>query len=142
MFAQADRKASTAARDFIASTYTPVGNSAYVSPARELQPGAIGYGFTNITLPLMQGFVSESDLRIARRKRSFRLRVVAEECKRHSGCRPSSSSLADRLAASIQGSYTDAAGACGADLTWCDGTVDGAVFTDAGRRSTTRSPQC
>ena len=26
LFAQADRKASTAARDFIASTYTPVGN--------------------------------------------------------------------------------------------------------------------
>ena len=48
-FAQADRKASAAARDFIASTYTPVGNSAYAWTAPELNPGGIGFGFTNPT---------------------------------------------------------------------------------------------
>ena len=129
LFAQADQKASTAARDFIASTYTPVGNSAYVSPAPELQPGAIGYGFTNITLPLMQNFVSSQTyaLRAANARFGY---AWWQKSVNGTPAAAQFTALADRLAASIQGSDADAAGACGADHTWCDGTVDGAAFTE------------
>jgi hypothetical protein len=128
LFAQADQKASQAAREFIASTYTPVGNSAYVQTAPELNPGGIGYGFTNLTLPLMQNFVSGQTYALREANSRF---GYAWQQKQNSATGPQFTSLMDRLAASIQGSDTDPAGACSSDLSWCDGTVDGAAFTDA-----------
>src|SRR5262249_7865885 len=57
-FAQVDPRASSAARDFLAAAYTIVGNASWPQPAPELSPNGIGYGFTDISLPLMQNFVS------------------------------------------------------------------------------------
>ena len=122
LFAQADRKASAAARDFIASTYTPVGNSAYAWTAPELNAGGIGFGFTNLDLPLMQNFVSSQTYALRAANARF---GYAWWQKSGSATAAQFTSLADRLAASIQGSDTDPVGACGADLGWCDGPVDG-----------------
>jgi hypothetical protein len=128
LFAQADRKVSAAARDFIASTYTPVGNSAYAWTAPELNAGGIGFGFTNLDLPLMQNFVSSQTYALRAANARF---GYAWWQKSGSATAAQFTSLADRLAASIQGSDTDPLGACGADLGWCDGPVDGAAFTEA-----------
>jgi hypothetical protein len=127
-FAQADRKTSAAARDFIASTYTPVGSSAYAWTAPELNPGGIGFGFTNLTLPVMQNFVSSQTYALRGANDRF---GYAWWQKAGSATAAQFTSLADRLAASIQGSDADPAGACSGDLSWCDGTVDGAAFTEA-----------
>lgn len=128
LFAQADRKTSAAAGDFIASTYTPLGSAAYAWTAPESNPGGIGFGFTNLTLPLMQDFVSSQTdaLRGANDRFGY-----AWWQKAGSATTAQFTALADRLAASIQGSDADPAGACGTDLSWCDGTVDGATFTEA-----------
>jgi hypothetical protein len=135
LFVQADRKASAAARDFIAATYTPVGNSAYAWTEPELLPNGIGFGFTNLTLPLMQNFVSSQTYALREANDRF---GYAWWQKFGSATAAQFTSLADRLAASIQGSDGDASGACGSDLSWCDGSVDGACSPRRGRRSTTR----
>lgn len=128
LFAQADRKASPAARDFIESTYTPVGNAAYAWTAPELNPGGIGFGFTNLALPVMQNFVSSQTYALRSANARF---GYAWWQKSGTATAAQFSSLADRLAASIQGSDTDAAGACAGDLGWCEGAVDGGAFTEA-----------
>jgi hypothetical protein len=128
LFVQADRKASAAARDFIASTYTPLGNSTYAWRGPELNPDGIGFGFTNLPLPLMQNFVSSQTY--ALRSTNARFGYAWWQLS-GSATAAQFSSLADRLAASIQGSDADPVGACGEDLSWCDGTVDGAASTEA-----------
>ena len=128
LFAQADQKASQAARDFIASTYTPVGNSAYAYGPPEQMPNGIGYGFTDLTLPLMQNFVSSQTYALRGANARF---GYAWWQKQGTATGAQFASLMDRLAASIQGSDTDAIGACSPDLSWCDGVVDGAAFTEA-----------
>jgi hypothetical protein len=128
LFAQADRKASAAARDFVASTYTPVGNAAYAWTAPELNSAGIGFGFTNLTLPVMQSFVSSQTYALRAANARF---GYAWWQKSGSATAAQFTSLADRLAVSIEGSDIDPAGACGGDLGWCEGTVDGAAFTAA-----------
>jgi hypothetical protein len=139
-FAQVDPKASSAARDFLATAYTPVGNSSWPQPAPELNAGGIGYGFTNISLPLMQNFVSSQTY--AARGAGDRL-GFAWWVPPLSPTRPPATSyvaLADRIAASIAGSDSDPLGACSPDLSWCDGSVDGAAFTEAWKTFSDSTP--
>jgi hypothetical protein len=128
LYAQADRNASQAARDFIASTYTPVGNSAYIWPTPSA--GGIGFGFANLPLPLMQNFVSSQTYALRGENSRFGY-AWQQKATNGSPTGAQFTSLMDRLAASIQGSDADPLGACGADLSWCDGSVDGAAFTEA-----------
>ena len=143
LLAKAGPGNTDAARTFLEAAYTPVGNSSYVQTEPELQPGGIGYGFTNILLLPMQNFVSTQTYAL----RSFSDGIGAGDrfgfswwLKTTGVPAASFVSLADRIAGSIHGSETDPSGACGATGEWCDSSVDGAQFTDAWKAFATWSP--
>jgi hypothetical protein len=143
LFAQVDPKASSAARDFLATAYTPVGNSSWPQPAPELNPDGIGYGFTDMSLPLMQNFVSSQTYAARNAGDRFGFAWWVPPLTPARPTRPPPDSyvaLADRVAASIKGSDTDPVGACSPDLSWCDGAVDSAAFTEAWKTFSDSTP--
>ena len=146
LLAEAGPGSTDAARSFLEGAYTPVGNAAYPYTAPELNPGGIGFGYTNITLAQMQNFVSTQTDAL----RSFSSATAAGDrfgfawSPNTKGFpsvpAPTYVSLADRIAGSIHGSETGPIGACGASGEWCDSSVDGAQFTDAWKTFAAWSP--
>jgi HYR domain len=143
MLGEAGPGSTDAARSFLEAAYTPVGNSAYPQTEPELQPGGIGYGFTNIPLVPMQNFVSTQTYAL----RSFSAATGTGDrfgfawwLKTAGVPAATFVSLADRIAGSIHGSETDPSGACGSAGEWCDSSVDGAQFTEAWKTFAAWSP--
>jgi hypothetical protein len=123
--AEAGGAGTAAAQAFFANAYTPVANAAFRSPGPDPTTG-IGFGYTDIGLPGMLAFVSTQTyaLRLSTPAR-FGFAAVpitgtftAAEIL----------SIDDRIGASIQGSQSDASGACGGS---CAFDVAGARFNGA-----------
>jgi hypothetical protein len=58
LLAEAGPGSTDAALSFLDGAYTPVANASYPYTEPELNPGGIGFGYTNLTLTQMQNFVS------------------------------------------------------------------------------------
>ena len=133
--ADAGGAGTLAAATFFDSAYVPLANASFRWPPPSLDTG-IGFGFTDIGVATMQSFVSAQTYaqRTSERGRlgyAFvpRNAVAAETL-----------AVADRLAASLQASQVDAAGACGLDEALCAGAVDGASFNAAWKTFTDVTP--
>jgi hypothetical protein len=115
--------ASTAAREFLAHAYTPLGNAAWrqLSPA---PPEGPAFGSTDVDLPTMKAFISTQ---------TYALRVSTGSQFGYAVV-PKTNGPTDRigyenyLGAAIRASESDAAGACASGA--CDGDVAGAAFSD------------
>jgi hypothetical protein len=133
--ADAGPGSAAAARAFLADAYTPVGNASYPWSPPELNPGSIGFGFTNVTTAQMEHFMAGQTyaLRAAGTGLRDRFGFAWVPNTRATPPVPAATfvALADRLAASIRDSEAHPAGACGADLSLCSAAVDGAQFNDA-----------
>jgi hypothetical protein len=116
----------SAARSFLASAYTPVGNGAYPQPEPESRSNGIGFGFTNISVPLMQSFVATQvdALRATGERLGFAEWFTGVTA-------PTIVPLEDSFAASIHTSDSDPAAACGSAGELCAGDVGEAAFNDA-----------
>src|SRR5215211_2637592 len=122
--------ASTAARNFLARAYVPLGNASW----RQLPPAppeGPGFGSTDVELSTMKAFVSTQTYALRASSGSqFGYAVV-----------PKTNAPTDRLGyenylgTAIRASESDAAGACASDA--CDGAVDGGVFPDTWPRFAT-----
>lgn len=133
--AAAGGAATATAAAFFDRAYVPLANAAFRWGLPNLETG-IGFGYTEIEFGTMQSFVSAQTYaqRTAGRDRlgyAFVPRnAVATETL----------AVADRLAASVQASQSDPAGACGADGASCKGVVAGAQFNDAWKTFTDVTP--
>ena len=145
LLGEAGPGSTNAARSFLEAAYTPVGNASYPYTEPELNPGGIGFGYTNITLPQMQNFVSTQTEAL----RSFSASTGTGDRFGFAWSPPKLTppipaatylSLADRLAGAIHGSETGPIGACGVSGEWCDSSVDGAQFTEAWKTFAAWSP--
>ena len=146
LLAEAGPGSTDAALSFLEGAYTPVGNAAYPQTEPELNPGGIGFGYTNVTLPQMQNFVSTQTEAL----RSFSATSGAGDRfgfawvpnTKGFPSVPAATylSLADRIAGAVHGSETDPAGACGSAGEWCDSSIDGAQFTEAWKAFAAWSP--
>jgi hypothetical protein len=124
--AAAGGTATATAAAFFDQAYVPLANASFRWGLPNLETG-IGFGYTEIELAAMQSFVSAQTYaqRTAGRDRlgyAFVPRnAVAVETL----------AIADSLAAAIQASQSEPAGACRADGASCLAIVAGAQFTDA-----------
>jgi hypothetical protein len=115
LLAEAGPGSTDAALSFLEGAYTPVANASYPYTEPELNPGGIGFGYTNLTLAQMQNFVSTQTDAL----RSFSSATGAPD-RFGFAWSPNTKgfpsvpaatyiSLADRLAGAIHGSETDPA---------------------------------
>ena len=133
--AAAGGAATATAATFFDRAYVPLANAAFRWGLPNLETG-IGFGYTEIELALMQSFVSAQTY--AQRARS-RDRLGYAFVPRNAVA-TETLAVADRLAASVEASQADPAGACGADGALCDGVVAGAQFNDAWKTFTDVTP--
>ncbi|MFL5937069.1 MAG: hypothetical protein ACJ76U_09530, partial [Gaiellaceae bacterium] len=115
--------ASTAAREFLAHAYTPLGNASW----RQLQPATPegpAFGSTDVDLPTMKAFISTQ---------TYALRVSTGSQFGYAVV-PKTNGPTDRLGyenylgAAIRASEGDPAAACASGA--CEGAVGGAAFSD------------
>jgi hypothetical protein len=117
--------ATKAASEFLARTYTPIGNAAMLQSAPELRATGIGFGFTQVPLNTMLNFVSTQTYAL----RSSRGDRFGFADLRGSASLSDVIAVEDRIAEAIRDSVSDPSGACGASGQWCDSSVPGAAFT-------------
>jgi hypothetical protein len=114
-----------AARAFFADAYTPIGNASYRWGPPDLGTG-IGFGATDADLPTMLGFVAGQTAALrASAPTHFGFAFVPRNA-----VAAETLAVADQLAAAIQASDTDPAGACGSGGD-CAANVAGAAFNAA-----------
>jgi hypothetical protein len=133
--ASAGGAATATAAAFIDQAYVPLANASFRWGLPSPETG-IGFGYTEIELGLMQRFVS-AQTHAQRASGSDRLGYAFVP---RNALPAETLALADWLAASVQASQSDPAGACGADGSSCDGVVAGAQFNDAWKTFTDVTP--
>jgi len=134
LLAEAGPGGAAAARTFLGHAYTPVANAAW--PQIPNDAAGTGFGYTNVTAPVMEAFIA-SQVDALRTYSAAGAPSGGDRFgfawvpKAANGVPPAATfvEMLDDLATAVHNSDTDPAGACTGTV--CDGTVDGAYFSEA-----------
>ena len=146
LLAEAGPGSTDAALSFLEGAYTPVGNASYPYTEPELNPGGIGFGYTNSRSRRCRTSSRRRRTRCARSRLrpapatgsaspGRRTRRGFPRCPRRRTSRSPTGSPTRST-----GPRPDPSGACGTSGEWCDSSVDGAQFTEAWKTFAAWSP--